>query len=73
MISFNIQYLALLGGTSQFQGKAKIKFKDETGKDLAPQLSYLLMELRPRGAANGAAPQELPSILWNLKVQYRVH
>jgi hypothetical protein len=35
---------------------------------------YLLTELSPSwGAVNCAAPQELPSILWNLKVQYRVH
>jgi hypothetical protein len=36
--------------------------------------TYLLTELSPSwGAANCAAPQELPSILWNLKVQYCVH
>jgi hypothetical protein len=34
----------------------------------------LLTELSPSsGAANCAAPLELPSFLWNLKVQYRVH
>jgi hypothetical protein len=33
-----------------------------------------LTELSPSwGAANFAAPQELPSILWKQKVQYRVH
>jgi hypothetical protein len=38
------------------------------------EITYLLTELGPsRGAANCAAPQELPSILWNPKVQHRVH
>jgi hypothetical protein len=33
-------------------------------------ITYLLTELSPsRGAANCAAPQELPSILWNPKVK----
>jgi hypothetical protein len=37
-------------------------------------LTYLLMELRPSWeAANCAATQDLPSVLWNLKVQYRPH
>jgi hypothetical protein len=37
-------------------------------------LTYLFTELSPsRGAVNYAATQELPSSLWNPKVQCRVH
>jgi hypothetical protein len=37
-------------------------------------LPYLLMELSPfGGAANSAATQKFPSILWNPEVHCRVH
>jgi hypothetical protein len=37
-------------------------------------LTYLLTVLIPSWEiANGAATQELPSILWNLNVHYRIH
>jgi hypothetical protein len=37
-------------------------------------LTYLLTELSPSwGAANCAVPQELPSILWNSKVQWVIN
>jgi hypothetical protein len=41
---------------------------------LTHSLTYLIMELSPSGgAANSAATQEYPSILWNPKVYDRVH
>jgi hypothetical protein len=49
-------------------------FRKRTGMSNVESLTYLLTELSPSwGAAKFAAPQELPNILWNPKVQYRVH
>jgi hypothetical protein len=35
---------ALLGGTAEFQGKAKIKFEAETGEYLPSSLEWLMMK-----------------------------
>jgi hypothetical protein len=50
------------------------KPSEQTPEISRPSDTYLLTELSPSwGAADCAAPQELPNILWNPKVQYRIH
>jgi hypothetical protein len=64
----------MCGSVLIYENVTKIQRKTGVRGGNVQKITYLLTELSPSsGAANCAATQERPSILWNPKVHYRVH